>query len=207
MSRQRKERRQTEEDKAAPDLTPMIDVTFQLLIFFILCTRFRVDENNMRADLPKTDGMLDKPSPPKEQVTIYCVWDDGAQANQYVIAIDARGRRTVENSYATLEQLVIFPADSAVQIREKKAKYALVCNSLVDAVEGYIDRSGAKIEKVEISFAKDPTVGARSGTAPWMFVSTALDAATIVNQHRAAQDKPQLPLMFKYSDSLGVYDR
>ena len=205
MARARKKR--NNEEKATPDLTPMIDVTFQLLIFFILCTRFRVDENNMRADLPKEDGNYTDPSPPREQVTIYCVWDDAAQANSYVVAIDARGRKPVENSYATIEQLVIFPSDTTDQIRQKKAQYELVCTSLVDAVETYIDRSGARIEKIEIAFAKDPTIGAKSGTAPWMFVSTALDAATIVNQHRAIASQPALPLTFKFADSLGVYGR
>jgi biopolymer transport protein ExbD len=207
MSRQRKDRRRSQDDKASPDLTPMIDVTFQLLIFFILCTRFRVDESDMRVELPLEEGMEDKSSVPKEQITVYCVWDSEAQANRYVVAIDARGRKPVENSYATLEQMVIFPSDNQAQIRQKKAHYELVCTSLVDAVEGYIERSGANIEKIEVSFAKDAAVGARSGTAPWMFVSTAVDAATIVNQHRAVANKPALPLTFKFADSLGVYSR
>ena len=194
MGMRRRPRRRREEEKAVPDLTPMIDVTFQLLIFFILCTRFRVDENNMRVNLPANEGEIKSDNPlPKEQLTIYCVWDEAAQANRYVVAIDARGRQPVENSYSRLDEMLIFPSDNQAQIREKKARYELVCNSLVDAIEKYIDRSGAKIEKVEISFAKDATVGVRSGTAPWMFVSTAVDAATIVNQHREAASQSPTP--------------
>ncbi|MHC4841980.1 MAG: ExbD/TolR family protein, partial [Planctomycetota bacterium] len=37
----RKKKKRENDAKASPDLTPMIDVTFQLLIFFILCTRFK----------------------------------------------------------------------------------------------------------------------------------------------------------------------
>jgi biopolymer transport protein ExbD len=39
-----------------PPLTPMIDVTFQLLIYFILTTTFRVAEGQIPGNLPTSQG-------------------------------------------------------------------------------------------------------------------------------------------------------
>ncbi|MCZ7605174.1 MAG: biopolymer transporter ExbD [Planctomycetota bacterium] len=202
MHRQRKGRRK--EDKAAPDLTPMIDVTFQLLIFFIICTRFKVDERNHQVELPKDEG----PGPigfPKEALTIYCVWNEATQANGYVVALGARGRKPVEGSYARVDELLIYPSDSPAAERAKRERYRQVFERLVEAMQSYIARSGAGIEKVEISFAHDATVGAASGTVPWVFVSTAIDATTRLNQQREETGQPALGITFKFADALGVY--
>ncbi|MCA8915267.1 MAG: biopolymer transporter ExbD [Planctomycetes bacterium] len=203
MARARKKR--NNEEKATPDLTPMIDVTFQLLIFFILCTRFKVDERNHQVQLPKDEGLQSTPSVPKEQITIYCDWKPESKSNSYVVAIDARGRKPVENSYSTLEQMVIFPGDTQAQIREKKALYAQIFDNLVAATEAYINKSGAKIEKLEISFAVNAMEGAASGTAPWMFVSLAIDASALVNKNRVEKGLEPLTVTFKFADSLGAY--
>jgi len=205
MSRQKRTRRK--EDKAAPDLTPMIDVTFQLLIFFIICTRFKVEERNHQVQLPKDEGLQSQPSVPKEQISIYCMWDPAAKANNYVVAIDARGRKPVENSYATLEQLVIFPGDSSAQIREKKILYGQIFENVVAATEAYITKSGAKIEKLEISFAVNAMEGASSGTAPWMFVSLAIDASAQINKNREAKGLEPLTVTFKFADALGAFKK
>ena len=203
MARARKKRKNR--DNASPDLTPMIDVTFQLLIFFILVTRFKVEERNHQVQLPKDEGMQSEASVPKEQITIYCNWDDAQKANSYVVAIDARGRKPVDQSYATLEQLVIFPGDNNDAIFTKKKLYGQIFDNVVAAVEGYVRNSGAKIEKLEISFAVNAAEGAQSGTAPWMFVSLAIDAAAQVNKNRAAAGQEELSVTFKFADSMGTY--
>ena len=205
MARSRKKRKNDE--KASPDLTPMIDVTFQLLIFFIICTRFKVEERNHQVQLPKDEGLQSQPSVPKEQISIYCMWDPAAKANNYVVAIDARGRKPVENSYSTLEQLVIFPGDSSAQIREKKILYAQIFDNVVAATEAYITKSGAKIEKLEISFAVNAMEGASSGTAPWMFVSLAIDASAQINKNREAKGLEPLTVTFKFADALGAFKK
>lgn len=45
------------------NMTPMIDVTFLLLIFFILNLKFKKEESNIRAWLPKNKGFASKPKP------------------------------------------------------------------------------------------------------------------------------------------------
>jgi biopolymer transport protein ExbD len=201
-----KRRKKQNDDSAASDMTPMIDIVFQLLIFFIICTRFKTEERNQMVELPKDEGIRSQPSVPKEQITIYCMWDPDQKANSYVVAIDARGRVPVESSYCTLEQLVIFPNDSQAGIRDKKALYRQIFDNVVNATETYINKAGAsRIEKLEISFAVNAMEGATSGTAPWMFVSLAIDASAMINRHRVEANLPELTVTFKFSDSLGAY--
>jgi biopolymer transport protein ExbD len=200
MSKRRK--RRSREESASPNLTPMIDVTFQLLIFFILCTRFKVDERNHQVELPKDEGLQQEKTIPKEQITISCNWDPDARANNYYVSIDNRMRRVVENSFSTLEELVIFPTDAVATARDKKARYNIIFNELVKAIENYIVTSGANIEKLEISFARSAREGAVSGTAPWMFVSLAIDACTMVNNNRRAANQEELIVTFKFADSM-----
>ncbi|KKM69590.1 hypothetical protein LCGC14_1449210 [marine sediment metagenome] len=59
---ERQKRKMREEPPAIqPPLTPMIDVTFQLLIFFLLACTFRVTEGQIEATLPNISGPQDKP--------------------------------------------------------------------------------------------------------------------------------------------------
>ncbi len=55
-------------EAAAPDITPMIDVVFLLLIFFMVSTVFKKDEMALLLNLPKTEK---GESVQKEQKTIY----------------------------------------------------------------------------------------------------------------------------------------
>lgn len=199
----RKRRRQPEQ--AAPNLTPMIDVTFQLLIFFILATRFRTPEENHRVQLPRTDGLNDEASAPQEQLTIYCQWDEQAQVNSFVIGAMARARVPVPGSAARLDELVIYPHDSLADALAKRSRYEQLFLGLGQAVEEYIQGSGTHIERIEISFSRDAAQGASSGTVPWMFVSLAIDAAARVNQNRAGRGQEPVMVTFKFADALQRY--
>lgn len=55
-------------EAAAPDITPMIDVVFLLLIFFMVSTVFKKDEMALLLNLPKAEK---GESTQKEQKTIY----------------------------------------------------------------------------------------------------------------------------------------
>ncbi|MEE9311063.1 MAG: biopolymer transporter ExbD [Planctomycetota bacterium] len=192
-----KKRRKTE-GSATPDLTPMIDVTFQLLIFFILCTRFKVDERNMQVELPLNDGLDQRENRPKTQITIYCVWD--GQQNYYQLAVDSRGRRVVNDSHNSLNDVLIKSTDNYSSTATKRSRYRESVKLLGNAIDRYIADSGANIEKIEIAYSNDNTIGTASGTAPWMFVSLAIDAVAHVNKDREGEGK--LPVTFKFSDAL-----
>jgi biopolymer transport protein ExbD len=199
--RKRKPRKQ--QDKASTDLTPMIDITFQLLIFFILCTRFYVPEKNHRIELPKDSGTFFV-GVPKESLTVYCRWDAETSAGHYVLAQDARGRMLVDDSHAGLTDLVIFPNDPFPVVEHKRARYKHVFDAVWQGMETYIERTGST-DQIEIAFAHDPARGAASGTAPWMFVSLAIDAAAQVNENRRQQGLDALPVVFKFADALGRF--
>lgn len=77
--------RQKREDKKKhgstaiqPPMTPMIDIVFQLLLFFLLACQFRMDEGQIAANLPDLSG-----EPPKTlkiepiDITLRAVGDDG----------------------------------------------------------------------------------------------------------------------------------
>ncbi|MCK5113701.1 MAG: biopolymer transporter ExbD [Phycisphaerae bacterium] len=57
-----RKKRKPEEVKLQPPLTPMIDVTFQLLLYFLLTSTFRKDEGQIPGTLPATTGQaMEKP--------------------------------------------------------------------------------------------------------------------------------------------------
>ena len=57
----------------ALNLTPMIDVVFQLIIFFMCAMKFKTLEKKIEAYLPKDRGMAKTPERIEEKVTIKVV--------------------------------------------------------------------------------------------------------------------------------------
>lgn len=192
-------RRRRNIDEATFDLTPMIDCVFQLLIFFIVCTQFAQPERFFDTNLPTDEGQLNKPIVPKEQLTVYCNWD--GVHNTYALGVQGRNKKIVTDSRAAMAELVIFPTDPNAVIAEKKRVYARAHEALTEQIRHYLATSGARVDKLEISFANDPVRGARSGTAPWVFVSLAIDACAKLNKERSLAE--QLPVNFKFADALG----
>ena len=201
-------RRRRDSNLPSFDMTPMIDCVFQLLIFFIVCTRFKQVERKFEPHLSTTEGLTDhNPPPPQEQLTIYCQWDDESHQGQFAIGISARGRKAVANSRVALTELLPLDRDGHAEVSRKHEIYTRVHGGLKEACQAYIADSGARIEKIEISFAMDATVGARSGTAPWAFVSLAIDAANAINKEREKAGESLYNLTFKFTDAREVFRR
>ncbi len=201
-------RRRREQNLPSFDMTPMIDCVFQLLIFFIVCTRFKQVERKFEPHLSTTEGPNHQnPPAPQEQLTIYCQWDDVSKQGQFAIGISARGKKAVANSAVALTELLPLDRDGHSEVSRKHEIYTRVHAVLVEACKAYIANSGARIEKIEISFAKDATVGAKSGTAPWAFVSLAIDAASAINEDRKLAGEPVYNLTFKFTDAREVFRR
>ena len=77
----RKQQRSKEEafleEEPRLSMTPMIDVVFQLLIFFMLACRFKTEEGELRNHLPKDFGQNTfrvKKVPPLDQLRIKLLW-------------------------------------------------------------------------------------------------------------------------------------
>jgi biopolymer transport protein ExbD len=66
----RRKRNQPDTAPLKGDMTPMIDVTFQLLIFFMLTIEFKQLEGKLAAYLPKDVGVNTSQAEPMEKVEI-----------------------------------------------------------------------------------------------------------------------------------------
>ena len=58
--KQREDKKKHASTSIQPPMTPMIDIVFQLLLFFLLACQFRMDEGQIAANLPDISG-----KPPK----------------------------------------------------------------------------------------------------------------------------------------------
>ncbi|MCZ6601800.1 MAG: biopolymer transporter ExbD [Planctomycetota bacterium] len=66
-----------EENKAELSITPMIDVVFLLLIFFLLASRFKASEGDLKAYLPKDRGQgTSTPTIDLYDVRVKLLWYD-----------------------------------------------------------------------------------------------------------------------------------
>ncbi len=54
--KQREDKKKHASTAIQPPLTPMIDIVFQLLLFFLLACQFRMDEGHIAANLPDLSG-------------------------------------------------------------------------------------------------------------------------------------------------------
>lgn len=79
-----KKKRSADLDEVELELTPMIDVVFNLLIFFMLTAKFKTTEGMIKSFLPKNRGMgSGTPSVDLSEVRIKCLWygPDGSPIN------------------------------------------------------------------------------------------------------------------------------
>jgi len=65
-----------EPDEIKMDFTSMIDVTFLLLIFFVVTLKFKVLEGRLDASLPKDMGTAASPSEPIEKINVILLVSD-----------------------------------------------------------------------------------------------------------------------------------
>jgi biopolymer transport protein ExbD len=57
----------TEPDETELNMTPMIDIVFQLIVFFLLTLKFKTVDRRIDAMLPNEIGMDTRPAPPIEE--------------------------------------------------------------------------------------------------------------------------------------------
>ena len=73
------------EEEFSMEMTPLIDVTFLLLIFFLLTIKFKILEGKLAAYLPKDVGVNTSPAEPKEKVEIRIdVKKEGTKLSPYL---------------------------------------------------------------------------------------------------------------------------
>jgi biopolymer transport protein ExbD len=97
----------TEEDQVLPNLTPVIDVVFLLLIFFLVATQFQEQEKEMQVQLPEV--VLAEPSTSTKYMIVN-VTENG----QFIIAQKKYDKPQMQSLLQ--EQAKVNP-DKRIQIR------------------------------------------------------------------------------------------
>ncbi|HNX27071.1 MAG TPA: biopolymer transporter ExbD [Phycisphaerae bacterium] len=81
-----RQKRQMDKKSMQPPLTPMIDVTFELLLYFLLTSTFRKDEGQIPASLPAAGGAASE-APPFRPIRII-IMPQGSLRDQVVYTVD-----------------------------------------------------------------------------------------------------------------------
>ena len=94
------------------NMTPMIDVIFQLVLFFVFSMEFLAFEGQLNAYLPKDRGLDPPPGPPIiiQQITLALVWDpqDGG-------SVTCRAAPYVPPDGGAPQDSYLFPMDPGVR--------------------------------------------------------------------------------------------
>ncbi|MBI3179249.1 MAG: biopolymer transporter ExbD [Deltaproteobacteria bacterium] len=96
--------------QSAIDLTPVIDIVFNLLIFFLVTTTF-VQNPGIEVDLPKaTSAQVD----PKAEHVIIAVTSDGRYVHEgKAVSLDELEARLKEHHKQRADAMVIIQADTS----------------------------------------------------------------------------------------------
>jgi len=120
-------RRTPQRDEKA-DLTPMIDVTFLLLVFFLCTMKFRTFEGRMDAALPKAFGSGEQFTPPIEKLDIVA-FKLGTEVMRYDV-----GASKFRDLGSLRAHLASFPADTPVTIDMREGTLHQDFMSILDQV-------------------------------------------------------------------------
>jgi biopolymer transport protein ExbD len=111
---------------ADPDMTPMIDMTFQLIAFFMVLLNFGDIELDSRINLPASELAKPQEAPPESPLVLQLTSDDRVVFNAEAIPISALDK-PLFNEKRFLELNGIKPADATVIIRaDSDAKTGIV---------------------------------------------------------------------------------
>ncbi len=87
-----------DENEAKPDLNPMIDVVFQLLIFFLITMKFKTLDMKIEAFLPKDKGLAQTIQEPDEKPKLEAVLKrkKGENGTRVKVANQTLGKTTTD---------------------------------------------------------------------------------------------------------------
>jgi biopolymer transport protein ExbD len=105
-----------QDDMPAINLTPMIDIVFQLIIFFMVGARFTELEKQVDLSVPQVAGAAKLPPTPEKRV-INVFRDGRIELNRQPITLDALARQLAEDQrkYAHVPVVVRADADGPFQ--------------------------------------------------------------------------------------------
>lgn len=134
-----------EEEDAESDLTPMIDVTFQLLIFFMITASFVVQKT---LDMPKSEANSEG---------VGAVTMEELEEANIMVQLAGDGRVTVEGQVVASDNLVASLGAAASRKKSSEMVLDVADDALHDNVVMVLDAAGAaKIEHVHFVSRSQP---------------------------------------------------
>jgi biopolymer transport protein ExbD len=99
------------------DMTPMIDMTFQLIAFFMILINFEAQEQDARIKLPESELAKPPKTPTKHQITVQLT-----QKGEAILAGSTYADRraiipVLNNERYVLETQNVSPADATIVVR------------------------------------------------------------------------------------------
>lgn len=196
----KKKRSRREVSKTDFDLMPMIDVTFQLLIFFIVTMKIKQKERREAADLPQDEGPTPTDAEPKDFIVIRLFW----RQSQMTYEVNAKHGNNMGESPEAIHAggLDVLIND---RLDPSHAKYTEIFNGLENRVKTFAARYN-KAEKFELSMSLDTKKSSRDQigeTAPWGYVTLVLDVLTKFNKDRTDNGLEPFTVTFKNTEPQG----
>ncbi|HCW43734.1 MAG: hypothetical protein GWP41_05710 [Planctomycetia bacterium] len=156
-------------NKAEADMTPMIDVVFLLLIFFMLATKFKMPEGTLRSYLPKNKGESNSRPMLSENCRVTLLY----QADQVVVYADQAQVPTSDVLDSDFENFTGVPGPDLIYLeqhilRRKDTYVSLGSDSSLPVVIDFAEKVPykyvidvlnicAKLEIENIAFAQPET--------------------------------------------------
>ena len=183
-----------------PNLTPMIDIIFQLLIFFVLTAKFIAFEGQLQAYLPKDRGL--QPTSPvlSQNVTLFLAWDDTGkvicQTTQYTMGNVTRqthefrsdpNARPVAGGWRT-ETTIGTPGSS----KTGDIIYEYAVPDFVE-IEAYLKHRRATYQDSGTSSKGLPVEVNFTGAVPWQMVVSILDICKRLGISDISLSAPEKP--------------
>ncbi|MDA3962202.1 MAG: biopolymer transporter ExbD [Planctomycetota bacterium] len=164
------------DDEVKADMTPMIDVIFLLLIFFILTTKFIPDEKVIGSLLPTNKGQSSASTPIEEPQNVnILLYPFGYTRGQQPSYYDAKWHEEGGGQNATMtingENIHINGQDLGMGGGEGSA-----LNAQLDNIHGFINRHLTNGEKGGPRKDQDPVIIQCFSGMPWKFALAAYDA-------------------------------
>ena len=148
-----------------PNMTPMIDVVFQLLVFFLVSMKFKTLDMKIEANLPKTEGLSQEIAPRDDPVKLVARLDRPKDGHARV-KLDGRilGQTDDPATWQRLEQItssvrerhLANGGDPEKVLGEVDASPLVASGVVIRAIDAF---TAADIEKV--TFRGTPKPGSR----------------------------------------------
>jgi biopolymer transport protein ExbD len=153
-----------EAEKIELQMVPMIDIVFQLLIFFIMSFKIVLPEGDFNVRMPS--AAAERAAMPSETLPIAVALKAGADGGLADVRVDGRSLGTGAEAFARLRQYIRDHVESAGgaaagQELELDSDYGLQYRYVIaamDAVTGYIENGQRQqlIEKIKFTPPKKP---------------------------------------------------